>query len=108
MSKQLRLEEMIAVAMLSKDENLIEHAKATSAALEVLGDRLAIYVARHYGVNHGKTSCQEPEFAGCCTPFFAKAVGHVCPEVLDYYDQGEWTTEDGTDLNPKTGKAVQS
>ena len=104
MSKQLSLDEMIAAALLSRDAGLMEKATQFQVVLEFAGNAFARHLADHFGVIAGECKAEEPEFGGTCTPFYAKTIGQKCPEPMLYYDAGEWTTEDGTNLVPETGK----
>ena len=104
MTKQLRADEMIAVALLTDSEDLKRQAMEFSQLLESISNDFADCMAMHFDVLRGPTTCEEPEFAGCCTPFYAKKVGQPCPEELRAYDETEWQTTDGIELDPETGK----
>jgi hypothetical protein len=67
---------------------------------------LGASLALHFGVKSGEAYCDQNEFAGCCAPFYTKPAGHVCPTPLNKIDKSEWSLEDGTDLDPVTGKEV--
>ena len=50
--------------------------------------------------------CEREDFGGTCATFYATNIGQPCPEPLQNYDEGEWSTEDGTDLDSETGKEI--
>lgn len=103
MTKLLKLEELIDCARDTKDPALMVAADCFAAMLEAIGTELARKIADHLGVKHGPAKCEESAFAGTCAPFYAVEIGQPCPEPLRAYDDAEWSTEDGTDLDPETG-----
>lgn len=106
MTKHLTLEEMITCARACEPDGgqLRDHADQTAKTLELVGTHLAAHIARFLSVKAGPTKCEPAEFAGTCAPFYAARVGQPCSAPLCDYDAEEWSTADGKELDPKTGK----
>ena len=106
MTKLLTLEEMITCARQCEPDGgqLRDHADQTAKTVELVSTHLAAHIARFLGVKSGLAKVEPEELAGTCAPFYAARVGQPCPAPLIDYDVTEWSTLDGKDLDPETGK----
>jgi len=93
MTKHLTVDEMISVAL----ELGLPGVDLAVEIIEQVGTDLARDIAAKVDVCFDGANYEEPAFAGTCATFWAKQPGQPCPTPLDWYDQDEWTDEDGND-----------
>lgn len=108
MTKLLTLEEMIECARRIDPEGgeLRDVADTAVRAIEAVGTTLAKCIAARLGVMAGKAEYEPEEFSGTCAPFYALQPGQPCPEPLRGFDDAEWSTLGGGDLDPETGEEI--